>query len=94
MRCTRCHSPKEQTGTYPAQPILHKAPVAELLVVEAAVVAVPLQAVMVVQDVEVTVVEEPTDTTCVQEGNAEAEHEDDEDDEPEELAVLLWLFEL
>ena len=33
---------------------------------------------MVVQDVEVTVVEDETDINCVQEGNAELEQEDAE----------------
>ena len=46
------------------------------MVVEAAVVAAPLHPVIVMQDVEVTVVDETTETTCVQEGNAELAHED------------------
>ena len=68
--------------TYAAQPMLHRAP--PLLVVEDAVVAVPLHAVIVMQDVEVIVVDDKTETTCVQEGKAEAEQEDDEDEEDDE----------
>lgn len=53
----------EGKGTHPAHPTEHRSPGAELLVVEAAVVAVALHAVMVVQDWEVIVVEEPIETT-------------------------------
>ena len=68
--------------------------------VEAAVVAVALQAVMVVHDVDVMVEEERTVTICVHDGTAEAEHEDEEadeeEDDPEEddVAVELWLPEV
>lgn len=63
---------------HPVQPMLQKTPVAEALAVETPVVAVPLHLVMVVQDVEVMVVEDETVITCVQEGNAELEHDDTE----------------
>ena len=55
--------------------MLQYTPEAEALAEEIAVVAVPLHPVMVVQDVEVIVVEDETDITCVQEGNAELEHD-------------------
>ena len=64
------------TPLHPAQPMLQKTPEAEALAEETAVVAVPLHPVMVVQDVEVMVVEDETDISCVQEGNVELEHED------------------
>ncbi len=62
--------------------MLQKTPLADALAEETTVVAVPLHPVMVVQDVEVIVVEDETDITCVQEGNAELEHED---------TALVWL---
>ena len=64
------------TPLHPAQSMLQKTPLAEALAEETAVVAVPLHPVTVVQDVEVTVVEDETETTCVQDGNVELEHED------------------
>lgn len=57
-------------------------PVLEALAVETPVVAVPLHPVMVIHDVDVMVVEDQTDITCLQEGNVEVEHDDAE-------AVLL-----
>lgn len=65
--------------------MLQKTPLAEALVEETAVVAVPLHPVTVVQDVEVTVVEDETETTCVQDGNAELEHDD------AALVLVGWL---
>lgn len=41
----------------------------------------PLQLVIVVQDVEVTVEDDETETTCVQDGTAELTHE---------VAVVEW----
>ena len=57
----------------------------EALVVVTPVVAVPLHPVMVMHDVEVMVVEDETETTCVQEGNVELEHDD------AEFVLLGWL---
>lgn len=80
----------------------HESPVAVLAVVavEAPVVAVPLQPVMVVQEVEVTVVTElllpvtkdETETTCVQEGYAELCVHDDSDCVLEGSDCVPWLF--
>ena len=61
-----------------AQPTLHNALVLEALAVETPVVTVPLHPVIVRHDVEVMVVEYETETTCVQEGNVEVEHDDAE----------------
>lgn len=82
-------------------PTLQYWPEIELDVVDAAVVAVALQAVMVVHDVDVMVEEERTVTICVHDGTAKAEHEDEEDKEEEEedpeeddVALELWLPEV
>ena len=71
-------------------PTLQYAPVTLLEVVDTAVVAVALHAVMVVQDVDVIVVDERIVTTCVQDGTAEAEHDEDEEvEDPEEDDVAV-----